>query len=272
MTKVRTSLAYIFLGLGSLACLYPLIFMMISATHASGDILNYPPPFIPGDFLGTNYNNLQERIPIVTAFWNSVKIAVTFTILNIFVCSTAGYALAKFDFKYKNFIFTIILITMMLPGYARLIPLYRMMNNLGLHNSHLAIILPDIAGAFGIFLMRQNFYSVPSSLIESARIDGAGEWRIFFQIVLPIMIPSISALAIYTFMTQWSNFTWPLIVLSTEDQYTLPVVLSTLKGATRVDYGQIMVGASFAVMPILITFFFLQKYFIAGMTSGAVKE
>ena len=272
MTKFHTSLIYIFLLIGALMCLYPLVFMMIAATQASGDILSFPPPFTFGEFFTQNYESLHQRISIGTAFWNSTKIACISTMLNLFVSSTAGYGFAKFEFKFKNILFILVLITMMLPTYARLIPLYRMMNTLGLVNTHAAVILPDIAAAFGIFLMRQNFYAIPTSIIESARIDGAGEWFIFFKIVLPLMIPSLSALGIYMFMSQWSNFTWPLIILNSEDMYTIPVTLSVLRGDTRIDYGQLMVGATYAVLPILVTFFALQRYFIAGMTSGAVKE
>ncbi|MGL5720928.1 MAG: carbohydrate ABC transporter permease [Brevinema sp.] len=272
MSKITTICTYILLSVGAFLCVYPLFFMMISATNASGDILNYPPPVWIGEYMSINYQNLIQRIPIVTAFFNSLKLAIFFTAVNVFISSIAGYGFAKFEFKYKNFLFGLVLVTMMLPAYARLIPLYQMMNMFKIHDTHLAVILPDLAGAFGIFLMRQNFYAIPDSLIESARIDGAGEWKIFFTIVMPLMIPSASALGIYMFMQQWSNFTWPLIILNSPQNFTLPVALSKLIGDTKIDYGQIMMGANYAVLPILFVFFMLQKYFISGITSGAVKE
>lgn len=264
--------AYIFLIVVGVLCVYPLVFMYIATTHRSGDILSYPPPFFFGEYFWENFKSLHDRINVNAAFLNSLKVAVVGTFLNLFFCSLAGYGFAKYDFRGKDAIFTGILVTMMVPGFASLVPIYQMMVALDLQNTHLAIIIPSMAGAFGIFLMRQNFLNIPASIIESARIDGAGEWRIYFQIVLPLMVPALAAMGIYVFMGQWANFLWPLIVLSDENLFTLPVMLSRIKSDTRIDYGQIMVGASYTITPIIIMFFALQKYFISGMTSGAVKE
>ena len=272
MKNIRTILVYVFMAIFALACVYPIVFMFIAASHPSGNVVMFPPPFWFGDHFVKNLVSLQNRVPIWSALFNSIKIAVIFTALNLFVCSMAAYSLSKFRFKGRDVIFVILMLALMIPGNTKLVPLYRMMNTFGLNNTHLAIILPDIAGAFGIFLMRQNFHAVPTALLEAARIDGASEWKIFYKIAMPLMIPALTALGIYMFVTQWSNFTWPLIVLNDVEKYTLPVALALLKGDTRIDYGQIMAGAMFAVVPIMIVFLILQKYFISGITSGSVKE
>ena len=272
--KITRIILYIVLSIGLIACVYPLFFMFVAATRVSGDIFLFPPPITFGDRFFENLKNLQERIPIWSALFNSFKIAIIYTAINLLICSMAAYSISKFQYKGRNIVFVIIMLTMMLPAHAKLVPLYRMMTALKLSENypHLAIILPDIAGAFGIFLMRQNFHSVPDTLIEAARIDGANEWTIFVKVVMPLMIPALTALGIYMFVAQWTNFTWPLIILNDPEKFTLPVALAQLKADTRIDYGQIMVGAIFAVVPIMIVFLALQKYFISGLTGGAVKE
>lgn len=270
--KIITVLIYTFLILGSLVFLYPVIFMFIASTHMSGDILLFPPPMKFGDYFLQNLDALLLEVPIFKALQNSFKVAVISTFLNLTISSMAGYALSKFRFKGRDLIFAILLATMMFPGGARLVPLYKTLTAMGLIDTHLAIILPSIAGVFGIFFMRQNFFAVPDSLIEAARIDGASELRIFFQVALPLMAPSLAALGIFLFMAEWSNFMWPLIVLNSEEMFTLPISLSLLNSGTRVDYGQVMVGAVITVLPILVVYLSLQKYFISGLTSGAVKE
>ena len=270
--KIITVILYVFLSIGAFLSIYPIYFMFVAATKSSGEIFMNTPPVFFGNYFFENLNSLSNRIPIWTALFNSLKVSIIFTVVNLLLCSLSGYAFAKFDFKGKNFLFTCVLLSMMIPVYSRLIPLYRMMTFANLQNTHIALILPGLAGAFGVFLMRQNFLSIPDALIEAARLDGASEIYIFFKIVMPLMIPSLAALGIYIFMGQWSDFTWPLIILNTEDMYTLPVALSVLKGDTRIDYGQIMVGAIFAVLPVLVAFLFSSKYFISGLMGGAVKE
>lgn len=165
-----------------------------------------------------------------------------------------------------------LLVSMMIPYQALIIPQFELFANIGILNSYSAIILPQLAYPFAIFLMRQSMKSIPDSLLESARIDGCGEYRIFFQISLPMMLPAIGAVSIFLFTHQWNNFLWPLVAIVTEDMYTLPIVLSILAGQDNLDYGQLMLAAAISVLPIFIMFLFLQRYFIAGIASGAVKE
>ena len=274
MKKIQytTLILYLILSIGAFFSVYPIYFMFVAATKSSGEIFMNTPPIFFGNYFFKNLDALTNRIPIWTALFNSLKVSIIFTFLNLLLCSFSGYAFAKFEFRGKKLLFTCVLLSMMIPIYSMLIPLYRMMSFANLQNTHIALILPGLAGAFGVFLMRQNFMSIPDALIEAARLDGASEIYIFFRIVMPLMTPSLVALGIYIFMGQWSDFTWPLIILNTENMYTLPVALSVLKGDTRIDYGQIMVGAIFAVLPIIIAFLFSSKYFISGIMGGAVKE
>lgn len=197
--EIVTIMLYLFLSIGAFFSIYPVYFMFVAATKSSGEIFMNTPPIFFSNYFFENLNSLNNRIPIWTALFNSIKVSIIFTVLNLLLCSLSGYAFAKFDFKGKNFLFTCVLLSMMIPVYSRLIPLYRMMTFANLQNTHIALILPGLAGAFGVFLMRQNFLSIPDALIESARLDGASEIYILFKIVMPLMIPSLAALGIYIY-------------------------------------------------------------------------
>lgn len=262
---------YAFLGIVVFMSLFPFYLMFVSSTLSNNEILSESPRMIFGTNLMQNIQNLNERINIVKVLFNSIFITLTYTALSLILHSMAGYALAKFDFKGKTIIFGAILATLMIPFQVLLIPLFKMMNGIGWQNTYQAVIIPSLANAFGIFLMRQNMLSFPNSLIEAARIDGCGEFSIFFKIVLPTLKPAIGALGIYNFMAQWGNFMWPLIILSTKDKYTLPVALAALEGLQRKDYGMIMLGSTIATIPIMIIFLIFQRQFVSGMLGGSVK-
>nr|WP_227394464.1 carbohydrate ABC transporter permease [Jeotgalibacillus aurantiacus] len=257
--------------IGALVSLFPFYWAAIGATNTSGSMFSKPPTLIPGSMLMENIRNLDESIGISRVMFNSLFIATTYTILALFICTMAAYAFAKFQFPGRNVIFTIFLLSMMVPYHATIIPLFKMMAALNWLNTYQAVILPNLAYPFAIFLMRQNLLAFPTSLIEAARIDGAGEWKIFFRIVLPSMKPALAATAIFLFLYQWNSFLWPLIALSTTDMYTFPVALSTLFGLSRIDYGQVMAGVTIATIPIIIFFLLLQRQFISGMLGSAVK-
>lgn len=268
LTKIVT---YTLLFIVVFVSLFPFYMMFVSSTLSNKEILTERPRLIFGLNLINNYKNLNEKFDVVKILFNSIFITITYTVFSLLLHSMAGYALAKFEFKGKNLIFSIILITLMIPLQVLLIPLFKMMNSIGWQNSYQAVIVPSLANAFGIFLMRQNMISFPDSLIEAARIDGSGEFSIFFKIVLPTMRPAIGALGIYNFMAQWGNFMWPLIILSTKDKYTLPVALAALEGLQRKDFGMIMLGSTIATIPIMIIFLIFQRQFISGMLGGSVK-
>jgi len=224
-----------------------------------------------GDQLLTNISNLSETIGIGRVLFNSLFVSLTYVILALIVCTLAAYALAKYDFKGRNVIFSIFLLSMMIPYQATIIPLFQLFANLNMLNTYFALIVPKLALPFAIFLMRQNFLSFPTALIESARIDGAGELKIFLRIVLPSMKPALAATGIYLFMMQWNDFMWPLVVVSSGDMYTFPIALSSLIGFSIIDYGQVMTGISIATIPIIIFFLMLQRHFIGEMLGSAVK-
>src|SRR5690625_236658 len=263
---------YILVSIGVVISILPFYWMFIGSTSSSGKILSTPPNLWPGDQLLTNWKNLNESVDILRVTFNSIFIATTFTVLSLSVTSIAGYAFAKFEFKGRDALFFMLLLALMIPYHVTLIPLFEMFVKLDWLNTYQSVILPQLAYPFAIFLMRQNMKGLPDSLIEAARVDGAGEFRIFFTVALPTMRPALAAVAIYLFMFQWNNFLWPLIILNTNDMYTLPVALSSLVGLTKVDYGQVMLGAAISVIPIMIVFLLLQRHFVSGILGGAVKE
>jgi lactose/L-arabinose transport system permease protein len=273
-TRLIQSIAlHVVITAGALLFLMPIFWMVPSATKANNVILAVPPSFAFGDALAANWADLSRDLPFLRNVANSVGIAVIYTILATLVCAMGGYALAKFRFAGRAAIFTLILVALTIPFEVRLIPQYILIaRDLGLANSWWAIILPGLANALGMFFMRQNMLSVPSELLEAARIDGASEWRIFYAVVLPIMQPALAAVGILLLLFQWNDFLWPLLVLTSRDAYTIPVALGTLVGLTRVSWGGIMVGTAIATVPFLIMFLFLQRYFVAGITAGAVKD
>jgi lactose/L-arabinose transport system permease protein len=262
---------YSLLAVGGLISLFPFYWALIGATNESGKMFSKTLMLLPGSKLIENISNLNESIGIGRVMFNSLFVSGTYTVLALFISTMAAYAFAKFQFKGRNTIFTIFLLSMMVPYHATVIPLFKMMASLGWLNTYAALILPNLAYPFAIFLMRQNMLAFPTALMEAARIDGAGEWRIFLRIVLPTMKPALAATAIFLFMFQWNNFLWPLVAVSSTDMYTFPVALSSLFGLSRIDYGQVMAGVSLATVPIIIFFLLLQRHFISGMLGGSVK-
>jgi lactose/L-arabinose transport system permease protein len=270
---VQSILLHVVITLGALLFLMPIVWMLLSATKANHQILAVPPSFAIGGMLAANWAELSRDLPFIRNVANSVGISVLYTALATLVCAMGGYALAKFSFVGRTAVFTLILVALTIPFEVRIIPQYILIaRDLGLTNTWWAVILPGLANALGIFFMRQNMLSVPTELLEAARIDGASEWRIFLRIVLPIMQPALAAVGILLFLFQWNDFLWPLLVLTSRDAYTIPVALGTLVGLTRVSWGGIMIGTAIATVPFLIMFLFLQRYFVAGITAGAVKD
>ena len=263
---------YIVLVFSSIIAVFPFIWTFIAATHSNSQIFNLSYSFVPQGNLLANISSLQEATPVWNNLFNSVFITVTFTVLTLLIDSMAGYGFAKFQFKGKNVLFFVCLATMMIPQQVTMVPLYIQITRFNWVSSPAAIIIPGLSSVFGVFLMRQNFEGFPNDLLESSRIDGAGEMRTFWNIVIPAMKPALASLGILTFVAQWGNYLWPLIVLNDASSYTLPLALSMLVAPGNViDFGAIMLGAVLALLPVLIFFLIFQKNFISGMLSGAVK-
>ena len=234
----------------------------------------HQPPYlsIVWDKFTSNYRNLWKTVPYNRYFVNSVFIATASTLLTLFFCSLGGYAFAKYQFRGQKILFGILLASMMVPFQVLLVPLFGLMYDIGWLNSYKAIIIPFSVGAFGVFLMRQFIVTIPSELLDAARIDGCSEFGIYYRIVLPIIKPALGALTIYSFLGSWNGYLWPLIILRDEVKYTLPIGLANLVGIYRQDYGMLMAGTLLSLMPIVILFLAMQREFVQGITLGGVKE
>lgn len=234
----------------------------------------HQPPYlsIVWDKLTANYRNLWKTVPYNRYFINSVFIATASTLLTLFFCSLGGYAFAKYRFRGQKVLFGILLASMMVPFQVLLVPLFGLMYDIGWLNSYKAIVIPFSVGAFGVFLMRQFIVTIPSELLDAARIDGCSEFGIYYRIVLPIIKPALGALTIYSFLGSWNGYLWPLIILRDEAKYTLPIGLANLVGIYRQDYGMLMAGTLLSLMPIVILFLAMQREFVQGITLGSVKE
>ena len=252
--------------------LFPFVWMLVSSFKPFPEIFSGR-SFLPIEPTLANYMALFERYDALRKFWNSFYIATTATVLSVFLCALGGYAFAKFRFPGQNTMFAILLGSMTIPFAVLLVPLFVMMRNtFGWIDTPWPLIVPGAANAFGIFFMRQYMLSVSDDMLDAARIDGASEFGIFIRVVLPTAIPGLASLAIIFFMASWNNFLWPLAVLRSEHMHTVPIMLNSLQGPPgRTAFDLLMAGSVLSVLPMLIVFFFLQRYLIAGITAGSVK-
>lgn len=263
---------YLPLLIWTVVTIYPFWYMVVLSTRGLSEIFAFPPPMWFGRALAENYKILLDRLPFWRNVWNSVYIAVMATITTLFFCSLGGYGFAVYEFKGKKVMFNIMLATMMIPALLGIIPFFIMMSYFGWINTPRALYIPGAASAYGIYLMRQYITSsVPLALVDAARIDGCSEFAIYRRIVLPIIKPGLGALGIITFLGSWDNFMGALVILRERMTYTIPVALRSFQGQAQTDYGAIMVGASIAVIPLVIVFLFMSKQLIAGLTYGAIK-
>ena len=252
----------------SFLSVFPFLWMLVSMTNSSAEISMGK--LLPGRHLMENLTNAFEAADIGRAFLNSVYVSVMITALSILVCSAAGYAFVMYRTRATEVVFLILIVSMMVPFAAKLIPLYRIFAGIHLLNNYWAIILPAVGAPFLVFFFRQNSESFPIETIQAARVDGCGEWGIFFRIYMPMMRSVYAAAAIFSFMAAWNNYMWPLVALQTESKYTLPLMVSNLAGGFAPDYGMIMVGIVISTLPAVIIFFVLQKNFVEGIL-GSVK-
>lgn len=251
--------------------LFPLLWMVSVSFMAAGETSTYPPPLLPNAPTLANYRELFVRLGIGRNFFNSLLIAGGATLLSLVLNAMAGYAFAKLRFAGRERLFRFLLGALVIPAQVAMIPLFLLLKQLGLVNSYGGVIVPAMAGIFGIFLVRQYALSLPDELLEAARIDGASELRIFVSIVLPLLAPILVTLAIFTFLATWNDFLWPLIVLTDQDVQTLPVALATLSREHVQDNELMMAGSVLTILPVLVLFVALQRYYIAGILAGGVK-
>ncbi|AEJ43057.1 binding-protein-dependent transport systems inner membrane component [Alicyclobacillus acidocaldarius subsp. acidocaldarius Tc-4-1] len=276
-TTVRESipvkvLIYVFLILAVIVSIYPIYWIYVASTLSDGQIFHFPPSNWFGDHLLQNVHMLESTMPVWRDLANSIVVSGITTISVVFFSAMVGFAFAKYRFWAKSFLFFVVLITIMIPMQTTLIPLFIIVTKLHWENSYQGLIVPFLVNGFGVFFMRQQMQSFPSELLEASRIDGASEFYTFFRIVMPNMLPSMAALGILTFLQQWGNFIWPLIVINSRNMSTIPLMLEQLdQPGNVIHYGPIFAGAAIGLIPLMIVFIALQRYFISGMYSGSVK-
>jgi len=277
--NIKKILSHIFLLILSIISVGPFIWLISTAMKSPDeDIFSYPPVFIPVHPTIENFIGVWNKVPFGDYLWNSIIVSIFTILLNLILSSLAAYPLARMKFKGKNFVFYAILSTIMVPFQVIMIPIYLMTLKLNLVDSvsdvagFAGLILPFAVNAFGIFLMRQAFLTIPKELEEAAVIDGCSTFDIWWRVMMPLVKPALATLAIFTFVGAWSEFLWPSIVLTKQTMYTLPVGINHLQGVFSANWRYIAAGAIISTIPILVLFLALQRYFIGGTTQGAVKE
>jgi multiple sugar transport system permease protein len=271
--SVFTVLKYVTLVLAAACFILPIWLLFVSSFRQTTNVLTYPPKLWPDDGDFSNYISLFTGSQYHFGRWflNSVIVAGVSTAFTLLICSMAGYAFARRDFPGKQTIFALIVSTMMIPAIVSLIPSFLIVDKLGWSNSYLGLIVPTVASAFGVFLMRQFIQVIPSELEEAAKIDGCGVYGSFFKIILPIIGPSLGVLAIFHFVGNWGSLIWPLIIITEEKMLTLPVGIASMKSYSANTSGEIMAATFMSFIPLFIVFLFAREKFIEGVTAGAVK-
>lgn len=274
MRKVRVFLGYLTLIFIAISMLYPFLAMLNLSFVNNNEIFSNAGKIIHTNLTLENYKSVFNQIPLSAYFLNSLIVASVTTVGQVIFAALAGYAFARMKFKYKNGLFLVILITMLIPPQVNIIPLFFLMRELHLIDTYQALILPALFGGFGVFLMRQYFLGLPKDLEESAKIEGCNLFQTFFKIALPLALPTVATLAIFTFVTTWNSFMWPLIVTNSEGMRTLPVGLAIYKGSFReiTLWGELLACSVICTIPVIGVFLLGKKYFISDILQGGVKE
>ncbi len=259
------------LAVAALLTLAPLLWMVSASFMPSGPANTFPPPLLPTHATAAHYVELFTRLNLARAFANSLLVSALATLFSLLTNSMAGYAFAKLRFRGRDRTFRLLLAALVIPGQVSMLPLFLLLKSLGFVNTYAGVVVPFMATIFGIFMVRQYALSIPDDLLDAARVDGAGEWRIFSTIVLPVLKPILATLAVFTFLSAWNDFLWPLIVLSDESRYTLPVALASLSGEHVQDTELMMAGSVLTVLPVLAVFLALQRAYLRGVMMGSVK-
>jgi len=269
---VKTVFMYGVLSAFALIMLLPLLWLVSTAFKGSTEnLFQFPPQFLPQTPTLGNFVKVWQSNPFGRYFFNSTLIAIVTVALNLLLCSLAAYPLARLNFKGRELLFSLIVSTILIPFQIVMIPLYILTVQLGLTNSYTGAIFPAVASAFGIFLMRQAFQSVPKELEEAARIDGCTELGIWWHIMIPSVRPALVTLAIFVFIGSWSDFLWPLLILDRPEYYTLPLGVAKLAGSFSLDWRLIAAGSVISIVPVILFFVAAQKYIVPSETGSGVK-
>ena len=274
MTRKRffgTAFYYVAAILLALIALVPFAWMISTSFKSRGALMSIPIEWIPEEPTLDAYFTVFERFPFLRAIGNSLLIAVCYTLLTLVSASMAAFAFTKIQFKGSGFLLGLYLATMMIPTQVTMIPLFVVMNQIGLINHYSSVILPAIFRPFAVFLLVQQMRTIPPDYMDAARIDGAGVWRIWRQVTLPLCAPALATLAVTNFMDSWNDYLWPLLMLTDKAKMTLPIALSTLNGQYDTEYNVMMAGSLISMIPIILIYIFAQKYFKHGLMAGGVK-
>jgi len=269
--RVAPLLLHGVLLLGAVATLLPLVWMVSASLMPTGDATTYPPRFFPRRVTFEHYAELFTRLSLGRYLLNSTLVTVSATLLSLLFNSMAGYALAKLRFRGRERVFRLLVVGLVIPSQVTMLPLFLLLRAMGLVNTYFGAIVPLMATIFCIFLVRQYALSIPDDLLDAARLDGASELRIYWSVALPAMRPILATLAIFTFLSTWNDFLWPLVVLSDDAKYTLPVALANLVGEHVQDTELMMAGSVLTVLPVLVLFVLLQRHYIEGIMAGSAK-
>lgn len=270
-TKIKHLIVHLILLSGIAIVVFPFAWMILTSFKTTGEALRIPPTIFPEKFITDAYSSIVTALPFAKIYMNTICSTVVTTVVQVLFCSMAAYAFGRIDFPFKNAIFVLILSVLMVPGQIFLIPQYQIIQKMGLLDSFPALVLPNLFSAFGTFLLRQFFMSLPKELEEAAVMDGCGQFRIYGQIMLPLVKPGIVALVIFTVKFAWNDFMWPLIVNTSPSKMILGPALSTLQGQYTTEYPMQMAGAVLAVLPLVVIFFIFQKQFIEGVAQSGIK-
>ncbi|HYH13072.1 MAG TPA: carbohydrate ABC transporter permease [Thermomicrobiales bacterium] len=266
-------LLHLVLIIGAATMIIPFLWMISTSLKDFGQVFLIPPNLIPDPVMWSNYPDSFNALPFARAYWNSFYIAALVVGSQLLTCSMAGYAFARINFPFRDTIFILFLATLMIPHQVTIIPTYLIMRDLGWLDTHLALIVPPaLFSAFGVFLLRQFIKSLPEELEESAILDGANRWRIYWQIIVPLIKAPLAALGIFSFLAQWNSFFTPRIFLSTPENFTVPLLLNQFRGLYVTDWTLMMAAAAIAVIPVLIVYLIGQRYIIEGVALTGLKR
>ncbi|CAA9481540.1 MAG: ABC transporter, permease protein 2 (cluster 1, maltose/g3p/polyamine/iron) [uncultured Rubrobacteraceae bacterium] len=256
---------------GALVMVFPLYWMFATAVRPRTELFGGGFRLLPSELVWSNFSEAWGKLPFTQFYINSIIIAAIAVVVTVFINLLAGYTFAKYEFPGRNVIFLILISTLMIPIQVIMVPEFLIITQLGWVNTYAGVIVPRAAEAFGLFMVRQFMVSIPDELIEAARLDGAGEFKIFWKVVLPLSWPVVAVLTIFTFMWRWNDFAWPLVVLQDQGSYTVPLGLNLMKGQFFTDWTGIMSMSLVSILPMLLVFIFFQRYFIQGIASTGLK-
>ncbi|MFD2671069.1 carbohydrate ABC transporter permease [Marinicrinis sediminis] len=269
--RIADVMTHVILLAAAVTFIFPFVWMLSGSLKDNLEVVKMPPNLIPETLRFENFTEIQTYFPIYRFLLNSVVVAVITTVLQLLVCAMAAFVFAKLRFKGREVLFFVYLITLMIPMQVTLTPLFIIFRELNLYDTYAGLILPGIFSAYGVFLLRQQMITVPDALLEAAYIDGASYYRVFATIMLPLCKPALATLMIFSFMSSWNNFLWPLIITQSSELMTLPVGLSKLQGRWATEWNILMAGNVISFVPIFIVFLFAQRFFIRGMTMSGIK-